>query len=218
MIVLCASYIITYRRLKYLDNMLQSWHNQTESSKLYISISYAEDMMEDVYILLKKWKYIANDAFVYSPKNVRFSQFEHYESLLSEFKDEFEPLNEWIMFTDDDDLWNINRIQSYKQFLYDFRNVTNDAFCIHNSIICYYTNDTIQEIDLEKCTNDGLEYVDYCIRYTSILKAIADAKDFSHISNNYFDLQFGPWVRQISDTYIRLKKHEWLYLHRYYDK
>lgn len=247
LIVLCASHIQSKQRLYYLNDMLNSWSNQSRPSILYISISYSNELKDDVYELLAKWHNInifpSEELEIYIIQyRKRQSQFSHYTYLLQEYKEELK--DKWIMFTDDDDLWNSNRILEYYQIAYgkeknNKNNKKRQCFGIHKLI--EYHDDYTNLIDKNNIDMDlaiqqtRLEYVDYCAKYEIIMQCITEAKKLERLSSDRFVIHFAAQLRLYmstvnpdSEIYSTSEQNcaqksqtgykNWLYLHRQYDK
>jgi hypothetical protein len=213
MIILCASHINSAQRLIYLNSMIISWYNQTIQKPLYISISYDIHIKREIIKLMEHWKN-KTTFFNFTIRHGKCSQFEHYNYLLNENKSFSD---KWILFTDDDDLWNTNRIEKYLEYIH---HVKLDYFSIPNTI----TNDYlyisfINEIDLDKCNKYPVnEYFNYCIKYTKLIETINNVKEKFDLSNPTFDLYFTTYLT-FNDTNSLNKnfsKNEWLYFYRMY--
>lgn len=193
--------------------MILSWYNQTIQKPLYISIIYDIQMKREIIKLMEDWK-SKTTFFNFTIRHEKCSQFEHYYYLLNENKS-FS--SEWILFTDDD-LWNINRVRTYIEYI-DTQN--NDYFSINNII----SNDDlyvscINQIDVNKCKKYGVnEYFNYCIKYTKLLETINNIKKKFDLSVPTFDVYFTTYL-SFNDTNIlkvnSYNKTEWLYFYRIY--
>ena len=223
MIILCASHINCAQRLIYLNSMIISWYNQTVQKPLYISISYDIHMKREIIKLMEHWK-SKTTFFNFTIRHGKCSQFEHYYHLLNENKS-FS--SEWILFTDDDDLWNTNRVEKYMEHIEHKQNKNKDYFYINNII----SNDDlyvscVNEIDINKCNKYPVnEYFNYCIKYTKLLETIEiiNIKQKFELSTPTFDVYFTTYL-SFNDTNININtntlnsspKTEWLYFYRVY--
>lgn len=193
--------------------MIVSWSKQTIIKPLYVSLSHtfkkSPKLIDD---FIEKWNTVN-----FTVRDTRHSQFEHYNLLLEENKDTFK--NEWIMFTDDDDLWNTCRIETYMDFLstIDIRYINAECFTIKGTIVgddsCVCL---VDDINLQKC-NDVItdEYIDICIKYEKLVETINKVlKEEVKLSNPLFDIHM-----KVSLTYQLFggyKSENWLYFYRKY--
>lgn len=108
LIVLCASHLDSERRVQYFLELLQCYRDQSSIAEFHISISFEKEISEDVkkvfsfIIDLKKKNY----PITFYVQKERKYQFEHYKILSQKsFLG-----NPWIIFSDDDDLWDNKRV------------------------------------------------------------------------------------------------------------
>ena len=124
--------------------MIASWSEQTRKAHLYISISYS---ISDPYINILKEKLAASNEdhlhVYFTPEQQQLSQFQHYARLCRLV---YEGLNDWIAFTDDDDLWAPNRVETMMKACHD---ADTETECIR-----FYSLSSKRSV----------EYVDYAVR------------------------------------------------------
>jgi hypothetical protein len=210
-IVLCASHITSVQRLIYLNAMINSYLAQTIKKPLYISISYSDKkFLRELKSLIDKYECI-NYEIKFFIRDFSLSQFEHYDLLLNQNKEILK--GKWILFTDDDDLWNNNRIETYIKYI---NTNTKDCFNIRSCISCddlYVTS--IKDINLNKCiectTN---EYFNYCIKYEKLIDIIKNLCKHISLSEPIFDLHLKTKMDLIS--YESYKNESWIYFYRIY--
>lgn len=212
-IVLCACHITSVQRLIYLNSMIKSYLGQTIKKPLYISVSYSDKkFLKELESLIYKYECI-NYEIQFFIRHFRLSQFEHYDLLLNQNKEIFN--GKWILFTDDDDLWNSNRIETYIKYI-NINTNTKDCFNILSSISCddLYVS-SIKELDLNKCiectTN---EYFNYCIKYEKLSDIIKNLCKYIPLSEPVFDLHVKTQMDMIS--YASYKNETWIYFYRIY--
>lgn len=109
LIALCASHIDSPSRLAALHRMLHSVSAQTQSIKLYLSVSSDDgvELQEVVERLrstneFKEWLHVVS-------RDRHLTQFEHYNLLSLDV----DVRGSWLMFTDDDDVWHERRVENY---------------------------------------------------------------------------------------------------------
>jgi hypothetical protein len=98
---------VTVSRFPYIIQLFSSIDKQIELCPIYLSWSSEAECMEQMQELINKTKIIIG---VYS--KIKLSQFQHYRELIKYGNED-----SYIMFSDDDDIWAENRIQTMKYYL-----------------------------------------------------------------------------------------------------
>ena len=108
-----ASHISIDNRIDYLIECLDSLVKQTIPVTIYLSISFENNLLYDIFI-----SKIATIQFIIKPVikilNQKTPQMRHF-SLLKENINEGG--HKWILFCDDDDTYNNNRIEVFKNYI-----------------------------------------------------------------------------------------------------
>jgi hypothetical protein len=114
LVQLCASHINSERRVGRLRIMLESWSKQTQQVPMYLSISFASDVLKKLALaILKERPRTAVDLVVLCNKTPK-SQFQHYQQLAARVSQEqHTSVKMWCIFTDDDDESHPERTASY---------------------------------------------------------------------------------------------------------
>lgn len=136
-------------------------------------------------------------------RNEKLSQFEHYNLLLNE------NTFDWVLFTDDDDLWNVNRVEFYLSKIIE---TNRDVILIDH--IVYNTDMFISNIQDLVSTNKSrvCEYFNYSLK-ADIAKTIIDdiSNNICPLSTNIFDIYFNIELSDISEEF---KSENFLYYYR----
>ena len=119
MICCCASHMDSDKRLNRFKLMLESWNTQTVVSviPLWISMSFETKKLEqEVDKLIAEYAKVS--PLVLFKSTSKKSQFQHYAFLIEKIKShrKFKSTLDagfWIMFTDDDDTWEKDRVWRY---------------------------------------------------------------------------------------------------------
>lgn len=150
-VAFCACYIDDRRRLETLMCMICSWRAQTMSCPLHLAISVPdESMQEHVEEILTYAATIYKSegaVFSFQIHNERKSQFEGYKSLVDSFRIALHAM-QWIVFSDDADIWHPERIETYAK-------------------MCYKTNrhtPHINTIDCAICAESGRCQIDKAVK------------------------------------------------------
>ena len=99
---------VTKERLPQIAQLFDTIKNQTTFCSIFLSWSAQDDESKsNMKALLEENKVITGK---YS--DLKLSQFEHYTNLLTYAKE-----NSYIMFSDDDDLWSVDRIDTMQKAL-----------------------------------------------------------------------------------------------------
>lgn len=113
-ISLCASHLSKPIKIKWMDEMIQSWNNQTYKIPLYINISIEEEVKTLFeYYKENKWNF---ENLTFYMEQEKTPQFMHYKKLCKKINEIYNK-NTWIIFTDDDDIWDKDRSLYYKTII-----------------------------------------------------------------------------------------------------
>lgn len=207
LISLCALHINTKEKIKKLENMLISWNQQTYKIKMIISISYDESIKNDMEQLInKQFNKYGNDLIIIDNKINKKTQFEHYKIISKKYYDIYH--THYVIFTDDDDIWNNNRTAIYN-ILLQYDKITGLQYdYISYPFICESINNYASEyknvfIDNETTKNIfSDEYVTYCTKF-QYLKFFIDNSDTRLLSDNLCDRYFGKFLKNCN-KYLRI--------------
>lgn len=122
--ILCGSHIRSERGIAYCISMLNSWYENDPLTKLIISISFENEVFRSwfysalsilcIYLYNKlDYKLKINKFLEIVDRDKKYSQFEHYNLLVQKLKEDRYSMNNWILFTDDDDIWHTSRMSIY---------------------------------------------------------------------------------------------------------
>jgi hypothetical protein len=137
MIVLCSSYLSNLIKIKWINEMIESWKSQSHHVPLYISISLDESIKTIFnHYLESKWKIDDLTFFVYDEK---LSQFQHYQKLCCKMIEKYSR-DTWIVFSDDDDIWDKDRILYYWTLLSNLKKLGKEDAISHMQIPTYCVN------------------------------------------------------------------------------
>lgn len=137
MIGLCASYLSNLIKVKWMNEMIESWISQSHNVPLYISISIDENLESIFYYYLNnKWN--NKDLFFYVTKE-KLSQFQHYKKLCDLLLEKYDR-NTWIVFTDDDDIWDKDRVLYYKTLVENLKKMGKENSVSHIQIPTHCVN------------------------------------------------------------------------------
>lgn len=197
MIVLCASYISNMIKIKWMNEMIESWKFQSHHIPIYISISLDEKLKTIFnYYLENNWK-IEDLNFIISEE--KLSQFQHYKKLCDLLLDKYSRTT-WIIFTDDDDIWDKDRILYYKTLVDNLKKLDKENFISHIQIPTHsvnYQDEFTKEYDIRNLNhidmyNDSHQHLDYW-QFSCQLKYLKDfieRCDPSLLLDGYCNLYF----------------------------
>ncbi len=194
----CASHIDEEKRLYYLNLMLESYKNQTVIIPMCISISGSENISSKIDDLINKWPDI-----IFLRQNEKLYQFEHYTKIV-DYLNKIHG-NVHLLFTDDDDIWNNIRVETYLKY-------NDDIFKIENSIL---RGSSIENSQLSKSD----EYIQICMtinKFYEICKHIE--RHLQNIKTLSFDMRFNI-IAMYEITQYKIppnyKTDTWLYFYRF---
>jgi len=112
--VIVPSHINNINRTKSLMCCLQSLVNQTRKIQIYLSISFETNLDKTLFNKLIEKNNLLNNIFIciiYQERQT--SQFRHIDKVVDIIKDTYE----YVMFCDDDDIYEINRVEKFIFFI-----------------------------------------------------------------------------------------------------
>lgn len=222
-VCLCASHIVNIKRLVFLGAMLRSWEQQSSKCKLIIVLSAAD---ERLYAGAMKFlgKYSPDDLRVIKHEG---KQFEKYKYAVEQLRGEMTE-DQWIIFTDDDDLWHPDRVKFFDSFTgteFDFSivRVQRIAENLNTSSAQLYL--TTKHIDDALKTNQ-LEiidtqpnYVNYLIKFKLLDEYLSSCPE--HIlSHKYSDMAFCSYMnrtQQLPEIAMWQAEDNWMYYYRLHE-
>jgi hypothetical protein len=197
MIVLCASYLSSLIKVKWMNEMIESWKSQSHHVPLYISISIDENIKTIVnHYLEDKWK--VEDLIFYVSEE-KLTQFQHYQKL-SNILLEKHGRNTWIMFTDDDDIWEKDRILYYKTLIDNLKKLEKEnsvshiqipTFCVNfkDNFDSNYTIRNLEHIEAADFTHQHLDYWQFSCQLKYLIKFIEQASPVL-LADGYCNIYF----------------------------
>jgi len=171
--VLIASHINYLEKIELLDNCINSLINQTVKPDIFISISFENEIL--------RTKFIDNIFNIYTNINYTLQdnktyQIIHYFNLLNKIKD-----YNLIMFCDDDDTYNIKRVEEFKRAYIYLNNTTK------------YCDFIIKDGDINN--NISPEYWNYSIPYKFLYTFFEIFKNDMDLLNHFYaDIYFAEFL------------------------
>ena len=208
-----ASHISASKRLENFMDTLSSIYRQTILPiELHVALSYTTDEEKDLEDKIKK---LNHPVLRLHLENKKLSQFENYQRLsnIDNIRDD-----DWVMFSDDDDIWHPSRVHEYANCIgvfHDQPNVSSVSgyHCIHlfnteGYITKLKINDkdsTPEDVDKIAAQNklkmtmspEGKgDYVIYCVRYR-LFKDFFKMLPYTHVNlkHHQCDMLFSDFVR-----------------------
>jgi len=201
--VIVPSHINNINRTKLLICCLQSLINQSTKIPIYLSISFETDLDKTLFNKLIEKNNLLNNIFIciiYQERQT--SQFRHIDKVVDIIKDTYE----YVMFCDDDDTYEINRVEKFTILLEHGRNN-----CPKDKIFV-----GAYERDLQKGSHSSsfYEYWSYCVNIEFIINFMNIIKmnnyDY-YIDNKMCDVLFATYLRCLNDTHLFISIYEKLY-------
>lgn len=240
MIGLCGSHMTSIEKMSLFQLMVKSWHNNSVVIPLYVSMSCDTKIYDNIRRRIEIMELLYPELKIFL-SNHPLSQFEHYK-LLSEKVIEIYGPDIFILFTDDDDLWNTSRVKVYSeciiqmdeqiQNISSFKSSSYADSTILNNGCTAGPNSIIKEINSPKDVDINLqsgfiqitssidtygEYWEYCVQLKYLQEFISKAS-IDILRNKYCDLCFVKFIRlyDLDNKIIAIiKNDDWLYFHRY---
>jgi hypothetical protein len=200
--IIVPSHINNINRTKLLICCLQSLINQTNKIPIYLSISFSTDLDKTLFNKLIEPNLLNNILICVLYQKRQTSQFRHIEKVLDYIKN----IYQYVMFCDDDDTYEINRVETFMYMIEYGRT------CCPKDIIFV----GVYESDLQK-GNHSLsfyEYWSYCVNIQFIINFINIIKIHNYdyiIDNNMCDVLFSTYLRHLNEKHSFISTNEKLY-------
>jgi len=110
--VIIASHISLKERIPHLMTCLRSLFDQTIPVTVYLSISFKTDELK-ADVLQRLTEFGGNKHMILKPRDAKTSQMKHISMALTDVKS----THDWIMFCDDDDTYELNRVEMFMPLL-----------------------------------------------------------------------------------------------------
>jgi hypothetical protein len=234
LVCFCASHINNKYRWSFFGFMLKSYFSQSEDSKLIVILSAADpellrfsiDLIDHCKSKGKDIEYIVHEG----------KQFVKYKHAVETYKTKLSP-EQWIFFTDDDDLWHPQRVQMLASLLTGEKLANQDDHmllqfkevlepvnaqrldlvpdCVQNIATCDKVDKAI-DLKLVQIANNPIgEYVTYLMKF-KVMQAFFDVAPRAVLEHKYADIAFvGALNRSFRYTVIRCPDPSlWMYFYR----
>ena len=201
--ILIASHISNPKRISYLKECLESLMKQTIIIPVYLSVSFETPFLEEFFK-------ISLENLVKTPliniiiKNEKTAQMNHYYQLL----DVLDSKHQWIMFCDDDDNYQSDRVENIIKSVYQVEERIKNA-----------ENITFAGMYESHCEKDHREhrheYWCYCVNRLIMDRFYDRIREFPDIiDNKCCDILFGEYLRRSGQNIIFARLDMRLYNYR----
>jgi hypothetical protein len=202
--IIIASHISNSKRIGHLMECLKSLLNQTLVIPIYLTISFENpELRNEFAIEYSSNKHLHSNILFILIKQVKTPQMRHMEELLPYLQGN----HEWIMFCDDDDTYEPDRVNV---FLTTIVNAMKELVNMpDNRLAGLYEN-----IDNANHREKRQEYWCYCIHISLLINFMNKIRQYPDILNHKCcDIIFGEYLRRIDlkNLYICVNKHLYNY-------
>ena len=191
--IIVASHISNPKRINYLIECLESLLRQTISISIYLSISFeTAEIREQFAFTFSENTHLHNPVINIIIKSQKTPQMRHMQQLLGLLK----PKHEWVMFCDDDDTYDKNRVKIYLQTIVNSLNEINEY--PNKKFVGIYENDEgINHRERRR------EYWCYCVQYELLEKFITMLLPYPDVLDHKFcDVFFSEYLRRLNDDKV----------------
>jgi len=187
--IIIASHISNTKRIGHLIDCLSSLLKQTIVVPIYLTISFDNKELQSQYALLfSEITFLHNIKLHTIIRTSKTPQMRHMDLLLPLI----EKKHNWVMFCDDDDTYEPQRVQIFINTiikgLNDIQEIPNKQF------VGIY-----ESIDGKPHTEKRQEYWCYCVNIDLLIRFMETLKPFPDvIDNKCCDVLFGEYLRRLS--------------------
>lgn len=187
-----ASHISNAKRIGHLFECLDSLVNQTIVIPIYLSISFENQELNQMFGLeLIKRTYLHTDALYLYIRDKKTAQMRHLDLLYPVIKEKYN----WMMFCDDDDTYVENRVEVYLQLLQKYHMEVN---MLNKDFVGIYES----EYDKDH-RNKRHEYWCYCIKPTIFNLFMETIRQYPDVlDNTCCDVFFAEYMRRLGNQYV----------------
>lgn len=186
-----ASHLSNSKRIKYISECISSLLNQSMPIHIYLSISFENTTihMEFLNTMIENGLMNNEKLFVIA-RNEKTPQMRHFYLLMEKLKQ-----HKWVMFCDDDDTYDVKRVE----------NIIKSIYVIDKS--CSSPDKIFGGIYESHCEKDHREhrheYWCYCVNICIMERFYNSLKDHPDIiDNKCCDVLFGEFLRRLGLNYF----------------
>lgn len=201
--IVIASHLSNSKRILYLIECLESLLNQTIPISIYLSISFNNDAIREEFLNNYKIMDLCNKIFLVIREH-KTPQMRHIYML----SPELEKKHKWIMFCDDDDSYDNNRVEQIIKYIYS--GLIQCSQIPNKKLIGLYES-TFGKDHREH----RHEYWCYCINIDIIRQFYEKLADYPDIiDNKCCDVLFAEYLRRANENLLYSRINEKLYNYR----
>lgn len=195
--VIIASHISIATRVKPLIDALLSIIEQTEKVHTFLSISFENSLLKEVFNRAVKKFLIYNHPVFIRYEEQKTSQFRHIEKTINVIYMKFD----YVLFLDDDDTYHHERVEMFKQNL----EIGQEMIKHEKDIILAGLYEKKEED--KNHSNEVYEYWTYGVKMDIILNffnIIKNEQLDEFIDNKYCDMLFSHYLRRLDKRHAFL--------------
>jgi len=204
--VVIASHLSNSKRIDYLIECLESLTKQTMPISIYLSISFNDENIKEEFFSNKQLDNLL-DQINLVVRETKTPQMRHIFLLYPELQKK----HKWIMFCDDDDTYETNRVEKIAQKIYL---ANNECIEIHKKRLAGLYESTFGKDHREH----RHEYWCYCVSVEMLGKFYERLESHDDIiDNKCCDVLFAEYLRRTGEDYLYSRLQEKLYNYRVED-
>jgi|688.fasta_scaffold481073_1 hypothetical protein len=200
--IIIPSHIKNVERIKMLITCLQSLTSQTIKIPIYLSISFETELEKNLFNKFIEKNNLICDLLCIIYQETKTSQFRHIKKVIDNIKD----IYNYIMFCDDDDTYENERVEKFLDRIQQCINVIN---CMEDKIFV-----GAYETESSNHSDKFHEYWSYCIDTQFIINFInlitQNNYDY-YFDNKMCDVLFSSYLRHLDSRHIFTRIDEKLY-------
>lgn len=225
-VCLCASHVNNVFRLKCLMSMIRSWKEQTVKCPLYISMSYDDSLKQLIERVMSSVDY---DNLEIILQTSLMKQFEHYATLIKTIDS---TAYEYVIFTDDDDLWHENRVKHFCDAILNsqsfpkswlslkvpkYVSTSNSKQGLADFFSPQDVNKHFRELDIHKDPSTVSNYITYLFKI-EVVKGFLQDCNLQHLQHKYCDMLLLKYIKHCKNgvnVVYSIEGNDWMYYYRH---
>ena len=196
--IIIASHISNKKRISYLMECLNSLLRQSIPIAIYLSISFETIELQRLFgLVYSEQKHLHHDLLYIWIKQVKTPQMRHMEQLLPVLE---ENKKQWIMFCDDDDTYEPNRVLVILQTIVNcLEQIRHHGISMENKKLAGVYESTFGKQHKEQ----RHEFWCYCVHVSIMQRFMRILRQYSDIlDHKCCDVLFGEYLRRLNDDHL----------------
>jgi hypothetical protein len=193
--IIIASHISNKKRISYLMECLKSLLQQSIPISIYLSISFDSKELQTLFATIySEQKHLHHDLLYIWVKHEKTPQMRHMEQLLPLI----ETKHQWIMFCDDDDTYEPDRVYIFLQTIVNCLEQIRHIALPSKQLAGVYESTFGKQHKEQRH-----EFWCYCVHVSMLQRFMKVLREYPDIlDHKCCDVLFGEYLRRLNDDFL----------------